>query len=73
MFYIILYTLKEYLVISSVTSPDVTQKYPLAQKCCPQYLFFNSENISNNFLELRPLILLMISLGARFGGADTNK
>jgi len=60
------------MIISSVTSPDVTQKYPLAQKCFPQYLFLNSGKISNSFLELLPFTLRIISLAAIFGGADTN-
>jgi hypothetical protein len=39
----------------------------------PQYLFFKSGKLSNTLEALLPFILLIISLGARFGGAETNK
>jgi len=60
------------LIISSVNSPEVAQKYPLAQKCRPQYLFLKSGKLSNNFVALLPLIRLIISLGAKSGGAETK-
>jgi hypothetical protein len=50
-----------------------TKKYPLAQKCLPQYFFRKSGKLSNSFVELLPLIRRMISLGAILGGADTNR
>jgi hypothetical protein len=52
--------------------PTVAQKYPLAQKCLPQYLFFRCENSSNSLLAALPLIRRMISLGAISGGALTS-
>lgn len=44
------------LMISSVTFPAVTTKYPRAQICCPQYLFRKSSNSNCNFLDVAPLI-----------------
>ena len=35
--------------------------------------FFYSGKLSNSFDELRPLILRIISLGAIFGGVETNR
>lgn len=43
-------------------------KIPSRQKCQPQYRFFTRGNSSNSFADVRPLIRLMISLGAIFGG-----
>ena len=60
------------LIISSVICPTVAQKYPRAQKCRPQYLFFRCGNSSNNRLAVLPLIRLIISLGAIVGGALTK-
>ncbi len=45
-----------------------TEVPPLAQKCRPQYFFFRCGNSSNSLLDVRPLIRLMISLGAMLGG-----
>ena len=60
------------LIISSVICPTVAQKYPRAQKCRPQYLFFRCGNSSNSRLAVLPLIRLIISLGAIVGGALTK-
>jgi len=58
--------------ISSVICPTVAQKYPLAQKCLAQYRFFRCGNSSNSLFAVRPLIRLMISLGAISGGLLTS-
>ena len=42
------------------------QKYPLAQKCRPQYRLRKCGYSSNSLLDVRPLIRLMISLGAMY-------
>jgi hypothetical protein len=44
------------MIISSVNSPEVTQEYPRAQKCLPQYRLRKSGKLSNNLLKLLPLI-----------------
>ena len=59
-------------IISLVSSPAVTQKYPRAQKCLPQYRFLRWGNSWRIIWELRPLIRRIISEGEMLGGADTN-
>ncbi len=54
-------------IISSVTLPLVTLKYPL-----PQYLFRNSGNSCWTFRELLPFITLITSLTRTWGGMDTK-
>ena len=39
---------------SSVTFPLEATQYPLAHRCCPQYLFFSDENSHNSLWELFP-------------------
>jgi transposase InsO family protein len=52
------------LTISSVNWPTVAQKYPRAQKCWPQYRFLIFGYSSKSLIDVRPLIRLIISLGA---------
>ena len=59
-------------IISSVIAPTVAQKYPLAHKCWPQYLFLNCGYSSWSILELLPLRYWTIFAGARLGGHDTR-
>ena len=42
------------LIISSVIVPELTAKYPRAQKCLPQNCFLSRGNSSSSTLELIP-------------------
>ena len=54
--------------ISSVILPVDQPPYPIAQKCRPQYRFFNSGNSSCNLLDDLPFIRLTKSLIDILGG-----
>ena len=61
-----------WMIISSVTFPDVTQKYPIPQKCLPQYSFLISANSCWISRELLPFIFCTTLLTEYCGGIDTN-
>ena len=45
---------RTYFLIWSSSRPTVLTQYPLAQKCLPQYRFFNSKCLSNSLIALFP-------------------
>jgi hypothetical protein len=53
--------------------PELTAKYPRAQKCFPQNFFRSSGNSCNSTRELIPFNHCMIRLTCWFGRYDTNR
>jgi hypothetical protein len=60
------------LTISSVMVPELTARYPRAQKCRPQNLFRRCGNSCINTLELIPLSHCMIWLTSWLGRYERN-
>ena len=60
------------LIILSVITPTLLQKYPLAHKCCPQYLHFKSLYSYNKALELLLFICCTIFEIDKLGGQLIN-
>ena len=62
-----------YFLICSSSRPTVLTQYPFAQKCLPQYLFFNSVCLSNILMALFPFKKPTTSDIEYFGGNDNTK
>ena len=62
-----------YFLICSSFRPTVLTQYPRAQKCRPQYRFFNSWCRSNIFIALLPFKNPTASDTEYFGGMDNTK
>ena len=60
------------MMLSSVTLPEVVEKYPRAQNRLPQYRLRNSGNSIWIRRQERPLIRCMTSDSESFGGIDKN-
>ena len=68
LFALLLWCSKYCCTISSVMFPLLQHPYHTAQKCRPQYFFFNSGNSSCILLDERPFSIFTISLTLNFGG-----
>ena len=64
---------RTYRLISSSFSPTVLTQYPRAQKCLPQYRFFNSVCLSNILIELFPFRYPTTVETEYFGGIHNTK
>ncbi len=64
---------RTYFLICSSFRPIVLTQYPLAQKCLPQYLFFNSGCLSNILMALFPFRNPTASETEYFGGIHNIK
>jgi len=64
---------RTYFLICSSSSPTVLTQYPFAQKCLPQYRFFNPTCLSNILIALLPFKNPTTSETEYFGGNDTTK
>jgi hypothetical protein len=62
-----------YFLICSSSRPIVLTQYPFAQKCRPQYRFFNSRCISNILMALLPFKKPTVSDTENFGGTDKTR
>lgn len=62
-----------YIFICSSFKPIVLTQYPFAQKCLPQYCFFNSRCILNTLTALLPFKNPTTSEIEYFGGIDKTK
>ena len=62
-----------YFLICSSFRPTVLTQYPFAQKCRPQYRFFNSKCRSNNLIALFPFRNPITSATEYFGGNEITK
>jgi len=62
-----------YFLIFSSSRPTVHTQYPLAQKCRPQYLFFNSRWRSKIFMALFPFRNPTTSDIEYLGGIDKTR
>ena len=62
-----------YFLICSSFRPTVLTQYPLAQKCRPQYRFFNPGHLSKTLMALLPFKKPTISETEYFGGIDNIK
>ena len=61
------------LITSSVTLPELQQKYPRAQRCCPQNFFLSIGNSWNSRYDVFPFSLWSSLLMVSWGGMDRNR
>ena len=62
-----------YCLICSSSNPTVLTQYPFAQKCRPQYRFFNFKYVSNILMALLPLTNPTTSDIEYLGGNDSTR
>ena len=62
-----------YFLICSSSRPTLLTQYPFAQKCLPQYRFFNPVCLSNILMALLPFKKPTTSEIEYFGGKDNTK